>query len=291
MFVAAILVGVAAGRDGGTATTSARVAEPIVEPGPISGRGYTRVFHDDFDRLAQCATGCRWSRRLWHNGLPPANSQYVKNSVLHLVSRRSQGYPNISITTLSDNGSKGRSFRGGYFEATFRWTPGNGAWPAFWLLSRAHALGRSGPDKLIAELDMFEGYGSAPTTFNGTLHRNTNGRFGVPDETRGVVYGVGDLTAQFHTYAALWTSTSIVWYLDGRELGQAPVFDSTDQAMFLILDLWIDRRVPVDASTPAELQLEVESVSVWQDLLPLRRAQLCRANATPVHAACSGGPD
>jgi hypothetical protein len=236
----------------------------LPEPAAIAGQGYTRVFNDDFDRLDQCASGCRWSRRLWYEKPPPARSQYVRNSVLHLVSRRSQGYPNISITTLSDKGAAGRSFRGGYFEARMRWTRGNGAWPAFWLLSRANPLGRNGREALAAELDIFEGYAWAPTTFHGVLHRNTGGGFGVPDESRAIGAPVADLTAGFHTYAALWTPTEVVWYLDSVGLGRAPVFDSTEQDMFLILDMWIDRNAPVDATTPTELHLEVDYVRVWQ---------------------------
>lgn len=273
MAIAAACVLAAAVHDGvAGAETGARVSPSVErrprgqEPPPIAGLGYTRVFDDTFDRLAQCASRCRWSRKIWYKGLPPARSHFVKKSVLHLVSRRRQGYPELAITTLSDDGSKGRSFRGGYFEARLRWTGGTMAWPGFWLLSRANPLGRNGPEHLIAELDIFEGYGWAPAMFTGTLHRNTSSWYGVPDETRAVVRTVGDLTARFHTYAALWTSTSIVWYLDGRELARAPVFDSTDQDMFLILDLWIDRKFPIDATTPDELELEVDRISVWQDL-------------------------
>jgi beta-glucanase (GH16 family) len=226
--------------------------------------GYIRVMHDTFDQLAQCGSGCRWSRKIFYKGLPPRNSHFVKNSVLHLVSRRRQGYPELAITTLSDNGRKGRSFRGGYFEARLRWTKGTIAWPGFWLLSRGNPTAANGPDYLISELDIFEGYGWAPAKFWGTLHRNTSGWYGVLDETRGVVETVGDLTTRFHTYAALWTPTEVAWYLDGRELGRVPVFDSTDQEMFLILDLWIKRNIPVDSGTPAELELQVDHVSVWQ---------------------------
>jgi beta-glucanase (GH16 family) len=50
--------------------------------------------------------------------------------MLHLVSRRSQGYGDV---TISSHGK--RNVRQGYFEARMRWTKGPAAWPAFWLAS------------------------------------------------------------------------------------------------------------------------------------------------------------
>jgi beta-glucanase (GH16 family) len=74
-----------------------------------------------------------------------------------------------------------------------------------------------------------------------------------------------DLTAGFHTYSALWQSTSVTWYLDGRTLMRAPVYDTTDNAMFLILNMWTGGwTTETDASTPAELHTEVDWVRVWQ---------------------------
>ena len=74
-----------------------------------------------------------------------------------------------------------------------------------------------------------------------------------------------DLTAGFHTYSALWESTSVTWYLDGRKLMDAPVYDTTDNDMFLILDMWTGgwTRGP-NVGTPAELCTEVDWVRVWQ---------------------------
>jgi hypothetical protein len=57
----------------------------------------------------------------------------------------------------------------------------------------------------------------------------------------------------------------VTWYLDGRRLMRAPVYDTTDNAMFLIVDMWTGgwTKEP-DASTPAELHTEVDWVRVWQ---------------------------
>ena len=68
-------------------------------------------------------------------------------------------------------------------------------------------------------------------------------------------------------YAARWTTTDVTWYLDGRRIMSAPVYDSTDQPMHLLFYNW---RTPwedgneTSAATPDELQTEVDWVRVWR---------------------------
>ena len=140
-------------------------------PAPIARRGYHAVFRDDFNRFRPPV----WSRSIWYESPAAAGDIFTYKGVLHLVSRRARGYPNISVTTL-----KSQSFRRGYFEARMRWTRGNGAWPAFWLFATKHARGIDCPP-LTSELDVFEGQGSEPHVYYGTVHRNTNGLCGIPD--------------------------------------------------------------------------------------------------------------
>ena len=136
-----------------------------------------------------------------------------------------------------------------------RWTKGPGAWPAFWLLSYRHAVNpaypsinpfcsqNSLPNPLCysAELDVFEGQGTEPTVYYGTSHRNSCSCYGVNNTQNSNNYTNTnvDLTAGFHTYGMLWTSTGLSWYLDGQLLKSTPVYDSTNQPMFLLLQMWI----------------------------------------------------
>ena len=92
--------------------------------------------------------------------------------MLNLVSRRSQGYPDITLSSES----KPRVFKRGYFEARMKWTKGKGAWPAFWLSSYRNAINQELPSInpycenhglavalcLNSELDVFEGQGLEP---------------------------------------------------------------------------------------------------------------------------------
>jgi len=230
--------------------------QPTV-PTPIAGRGYHLALSDNFDAF----DNRKWTRHAFWDGPPPANAVSVQSGVLRLVSRRSQGYKDI---TVSSHGK--HNFRQGYFEARMRWTKGPGAWPAFWLSSTYHYTTTRCP-YMNAELDVFEGQGSEPTTHYVALHRNTNDVCGVPDQTRPRVgwHQVGDMTTAFHVYSAFWTKTEIVWYYDGREVARTPAFDSADQAMFIMFDMWIGGWTSGTTSrTPDELRTEVDWVRVWQ---------------------------
>jgi Glycosyl hydrolases family 16 len=247
---------------------------PPTEPAPIAGQGYHEAFRDDFNTLGSTV----WGKGIWYAPTVPADSIFVQDGALNLVSRRSQGYPDITVTT--EAGLNPLTFTRGYFEARMKWTKGKGAWPAFWLSSFRHATNPDWPsispycqDNGLAaalcwnsELDVFEGQGLEPNVFYGTLHRNTNGLYGTLDSTNDPAWKtVGtDLTNGFHTYGALWTATEVRWYLDGVEVLRAPAFDSTDQPMFLLLDMWIGWADVPDSSTPGELKTQVDYVSVWQ---------------------------
>ena len=237
--------------------TFSTARETAGEPAAIAGQGYSVVMDEEFDSLTPA-----WGSLWWQPDSPP-NSTYVQDGVLNLVSRRAQGYQDISLSTESAK-SSGR-WRQGYFEARMRWTKGAGAWPAFWLSSYAHSQGIDCPP-MNAELDIFEGQGTEPTVYYGTLHKDTNSLCGVSDETNdGYQMGSIDLTAGFHTYAALWTTADVIWYLDGVEVTRTPTYVSTDQEMYIILQMWTGGWTSgTNATTPDELRTEVDWVRVWQ---------------------------
>jgi beta-glucanase (GH16 family) len=242
-------------------------------PAPIAGKGYRLVFNDDFNSFRTRV----WTRRIWYDGAAPRHSIYARKGVLHLVSRRSQGnYHYITVTTL-----KSHSFRRGFFEARMRWTRGQGAWPGFWLLSTRHARNPAWPNInpfcanhgllralcYSAELDVFEGQGNEPRVFYGTLHRNSSGDYGVGDRQNSNNYHpqAKNLTTHFHRYGVLWTRHKLTWYLDGRRLMSTSPYDSTDQPMFLLLQMWDGGwNGDTNSSTPNSIQTRVDWVHVWQ---------------------------
>lgn len=235
---------------------------PLGEPGPIAGQGYTRVFADEFDTFDTAV----WTDHVWYEPSPPPGAISVSSGVLHLVSRRADGYPNIGITTRRDTQAATRSWRQGYFEARMKLTGGKGAFPAFWLLSTAHSFGIDCPP-YTSELDVFEGQGSEPTVYYGTLHRNTASSCGVPDETRGGYHNIGLnlYDGAFHLFSAKWTAAEVCWYFDEALVECVPSFDSTDQDMFALIESkaggWTG---PPDATTADSLDVAVDWFRVWQ---------------------------
>jgi beta-glucanase (GH16 family) len=94
-----------------------------------------------------------------------------------------------------------------------------------------------------------------PHTQYTTLHRNVNGRCGVPDETRpgdaldALRHRHDALQSQteFHVYAVKWTPDRVPWFRDGKvvqstryhsTIADVSSFDSTDQPSFIVLNTW-----------------------------------------------------
>lgn len=271
-----------------TSLTTAACSVPVppsgTEPAPIAGQGYHLAFADDFNSLNRST----WDDHIWYDDAPnPAwkNFQYVQDGVLHLVTSRSffwgsgasDNYPINTMTTQSS----GLTFQQGYFEARMQSTKGDGAWPGFWLYSYRHATNPSWPSVnpfcqnnglavaqcYSGELDIFEGQGSEPQAFYGTVHRNSCGCYGVADDQNGNNWQPTnvDLTSGFHTYGMLWTPSQITWYLDGKALMSAPTYDSTNQPMFLLLQMWVGGWTKnINSTTPTNIETDVDYVHVWQ---------------------------
>jgi Glycosyl hydrolases family 16 len=245
---------------------------PSAEPGPVEGLGYHLRFSDCFNTFSRSV----WCSNQWWEPTPPPGTEYAEDGVLHLVRRRSDGYPNVTVSSEPCGQASPKSFRQGYFEAKLRWTGVPGSGPAFWLLSTAHATNPNWPQPacalptcLSAEIDVFEGYGNHLNVFTGTIHRNSCECYGAPSAMNSNNWQPqpGMNLSTWHVYAARWTATNVTWYLDNRMIMSAPVFDSTNQPMHLLFYNWAtpwQDGNETGASTPAELHTEVDWVRVWQ---------------------------
>jgi hypothetical protein len=256
----------------GSAPDAAGRCEPSAAPKLVAGQRYALRFSDCFDTLRRSV----WCSHQWWEASPPVGTQYVEDGVLHLVRRRSDGYPNVTVSSEPCGQAKPQSFRRGYFEARMRWTGVPGSGPAFWLFSTAHATNPRWPQPrcpeptcLSAEIDVFEGYGNHLDVSTGTIHRNSCDCYGEPSQMNSNNWQPQPRTdlSGWHVYAARWTSTDVTWYVDGRRIMSAAVYDSTDQPMHLLFYNW---RTPwedgneTSAATPDELHTEVDWVRVWR---------------------------
>jgi beta-glucanase (GH16 family) len=229
------------------------------------------VFRDDFDGTSLDQSV--WTPKEFWEDEPRTGAVAVSGGTLKV--RNARPYlDDQSVTTgpywFGDPVKKSWQF--GYFETRMKFTGGRGSWPAFWLISKAHATWQNWPScpepDLNFELDIFEFQGDEPTRFYGTQHRNTGGVCGTPNQSRSAITNPGPLADGWHTYAAKWTATSITWYVDGVQQGQpSTLFDSGDQPMYVALTMqacgW-DSTNSCTSATPDPLVSEFDYVSVWQ---------------------------
>ena len=265
--------------------------EPSPAPGPVAGQGYVLRFSDCFGTLSRSV----WCWNQWWEPRPPLGTQYVADGVLHLVRRRGDGYPDVTVSTEPCGQAHPQSFQYGYLEARMRYDTVRGNGPAFWLFSTRHATnpnfdnpepydpnpscqqhGLPVAECWASELDVFEGFGRInvgdpgdPVNdfFSGTLHRNSAGYYEQPNESRFVQRRTGLDLSQWHAYAALWTDSTVRYYVDGQLQGSVNTFDSTRQPMHLVLynwnTDWEGENMP-NAGTPDRLDVSVDWVRVWQ---------------------------
>lgn len=90
----------------------------------------------------------------------------------------------------------------GYWESRLK-LPANshGIWPAFWLV----ATDGTWPP----EIDIMEWLGNTPNENDMTVHWGSN------NQTAEGIYRGADLSADFHIYGFLWTSSDLTFYMDG----------------------------------------------------------------------------
>lgn len=204
---------------------------------PITGNpSYALVFDDEFNGSAVDTTQ-------WLVANQPGSGSYVNNQFDPAQVTVSGGFIRLNVvqsgTTPPYNsgfittGTASGNFNYGpntYIEARIRMPvsvagASHGAVPAFW----GNGFFTGGPNNDPPELDIVEWHGSFPTetwplaafqyppTDGYTYIPNTESPFdgNNPFPTLGVDWGAG-----FHVIGMFWTTTSVVWYFDGAEMGR-----------------------------------------------------------------------
>ena len=163
----------------------------------------------------------------------------------------------------------------GYVEARVKIPPGQGLWPAFWLLN-AHYVEDS------PEIDVMEFLGQTTDRVYHTYHyfdiednwakRSTPSYTSMAED-----WGISDWTDDFHTYGLAWSPREIVWYVDGIETRRITDQDTIDgepmrisrQSMYLIANLAVGGNWPgaPDASTPLPASYEIDYIRAYKKKL------------------------
>ena len=212
----------------------------------MEGLRYHLRFSDCFDTLSRSV----WCSNQWWEPTPPPGTEYVEDGVLHLVRRRSDGYPNVTVSSEPCGQARPQVIPAGLLRGTAALDRRAGLGPAFWLLSTAHATNPNWPQPacalptcLSAEIDVFEGYGNHLDVFTGTIHRNSCDCYGEPSPMNSNNWQ----PQPGHEHVRL---ARLRGPLDHHERDLVPrqphdhvrarVYDSTNQPMHLLFYNWAD---------------------------------------------------
>jgi len=153
----------------------------------------------------------------------------------------------------------------GRFEARMKIPPGQGLWPAFWMLGISNDWPNCG------EIDVMEAIGKTPNVVYGSAHgpgyigAQISGNYTLP---------AGNLSDSFHVYAVDWQPGNIQYFIDdvlyetitpaNVPAGSVWVFDRQPFSMLVNLAVGGDWPGLPDANTQFPAQLLVDYVRVYK---------------------------
>ena len=262
------------GSTGGTGTTTPVLPAPNA---PLSGMKLT--FDEEFNSLslrtgtAATANGIWKTSDGWGNRTLSGNNELqlyvdadykglglnpfsVQDGVVTITASKTPdwaksqiGYNYIS-GELTTAGSFAQQY--GYFEMKAQMAPGQGMWPAFWMLSTN--------GKWPPEIDIVEAIGDLPNHVYVNTHSATNGNSGKD------VWSSADITQGFHTYGVDWTASTITFYYDGKAVFTRATPADMHTPMYMLLNLAVGGNWPgaPDATTDwSKTQYKIDYVRVW----------------------------
>ncbi|MDR3507380.1 MAG: glycoside hydrolase family 16 protein [Caulobacteraceae bacterium] len=193
-------------------------------PAPLSLGACKPTFNDDFNDLSASAwgPGTRWIAHTPWNGdfgdaqfsdPRPGFPFTIEHGVLRIEARKGpDGTWRSGLLSTTDAHGNGFAQTYGYFEMRAKLPPGEGVWPAFWLVTADLKA-----DPRI-EIDAIEYYGVMTDKYFVTTHVWHNDKTLTHSETQPVAVGGGALSQAFHTYGVLVDHDWIVYYLDRQEV-------------------------------------------------------------------------
>ncbi|MCH9693548.1 MAG: glycoside hydrolase family 16 protein [Gammaproteobacteria bacterium] len=269
--------------DGSTPPVAACVGTAVIScNNPVKpGDTLTLVWSEEFDAalnpnawLMQTGDGTAFGLPAgWGNNelqfYQTANAD-VANGVLSITAREEtvggNNYTSARITTQDRF-----AFRYGRIEASIKLPPGQGLWPAFWMLSQDSPYGSWAA---TGEIDIVEAVnldGTGGNEIFSTIHHGGEFPNNTSSETR---YTPSvDVTDDFRTYAMEWDEFEIRWYIDGTLFAMqnswtssaAPYPAPFDQPFHILLNVAVGGNFPgsPNATTVFPAVMEVDYVRVY----------------------------
>lgn len=228
-------------------------------PGPFGqdASAYSLTFSDEFEN--------GFNSGVWNEAADENYSNAVTNFAVEDGSLKiwpARGRNGEFFNRIIDTNGKFYQ-RYGYFEMEAKLPIGKGTWPAFWLFNYINGQ--------KPEIDIMEAYGGGsasgwsddnyhPTGYAPVVWRDTDDRAGFA-----LLFGLGDLSADYHKYAVKWEPGRQTFYFDGREVYS--VNADINHPLYIKLDLLYGSAAGrPDASTPTGPgnSFDIRYVRAWQ---------------------------
>ena len=190
---------------------------------PQDGSEWQLVFSDEFnaedmsqpvdEKWMRCQRyGATWNR--WLSDSKEVIYLQGGDLVARAIPNPDQVSDPVPMITGGIKSNKRFGFTYGYVEARIKSNPWTGNFPAFWMMPEDQSAGW--PD--CGEIDIWETIDSQERSWH-TVHSNWTydlGNTGNPKSS----FNVETPHDRYHTYGLKWDATTLVWYVDGKEVAR-----------------------------------------------------------------------
>ncbi len=190
-----------------TFTTIRPVQDPVTD--------YTNlVFSDEFNTDG-APNPAKWSYDTGAGGWGNSELQYYTNSATNAIVAggnlkiiaKAESFGGSNYTSARLKSENKFEFTYGKIEIRAKLPSGGGTWPALWMLGQNYAT-NTWP--ACGEIDIMEHKGNVPNVIHGTVHYSGHSGGNGPTNT----ININGASSQFHVYKAIWTPSSIKFYVD-----------------------------------------------------------------------------
>lgn len=184
---------------------------------------YRLVFSDEFNaedgtqptksKWMRCQRqGATWNR--WLSDSKEVIYQQGGDLVARAIPNPDRSTDDVPMITGGIKSHRLFGFTYGYIEARIFSNPWTGNFPAFWMMPENQSAGW--PD--CGEIDIWETIDAQNRSWH-TVHSNWTYDLGQKNNPKSSYDVAVDLSC-YHTYGLEWDETSLVWFVDGKEVGR-----------------------------------------------------------------------
>lgn len=190
---------------------------------PQEGSEWQLVFSDEFnaedmsqpvdEKWMRCQRyGATWNR--WLSDSKEVVYLQGGDLVARAIPNPDMESDPIPMITGGIKSNKRFGFTYGYVEARIKSNPWTGNFPAFWMMPEDQSAGW--PD--CGEIDIWETIDAQERSWH-TVHSNWTYDLGNTNNPKSS-FNVYTSHDRYHTYGLKWNATTLIWYVDGKEVGR-----------------------------------------------------------------------